>query len=59
MRRSFSVPIQVKSRSLRRTDSNGGLIRVISKVVRATTDSDASADIPQETENGIPNFIAS
>ncbi|KAF3632653.1 hypothetical protein T459_19499 [Capsicum annuum] len=55
MRRSFSVPIQVKSRSLRRTDSNGGLIRVISKVVRATTDSDASADIPQETENATDN----
>ncbi|KAH0655937.1 hypothetical protein KY290_032753 [Solanum tuberosum] len=55
MKRSFSVPIHVKSGSLRRTDSNGGLIRVISKVVRTTTDSDASADIPQETENATDN----
>lgn len=53
MKRSFSVPIHVKSGSLRRTDSNGGLIRVISKVVRTATDSDASADIPQEIENGM------
>ncbi|OIT23005.1 PREDICTED: uncharacterized protein LOC109216847 [Nicotiana attenuata] len=52
MKRSFSVPIHVKCRSLRRTDTSGSLIRVISKTVRPTTDSDASADISQETENG-------
>ncbi|XP_059283017.1 uncharacterized protein LOC132036652 [Lycium ferocissimum] len=55
MKRSFSVPIHVKSRSLRREDSSGRLIRVISKVVRPTTDSDASADITQETEDAIDN----
>ncbi|XP_009771006.1 uncharacterized protein [Nicotiana sylvestris] len=55
MKRSFSVPIHVKSRSLRRTDTSGSLIRVISKTVRPTTDSDASADISQETENATDN----
>ncbi|KAK4342440.1 hypothetical protein RND71_038256 [Anisodus tanguticus] len=55
MKRSFSVPIHVKSSSLRRADSSGRLIRVISKVVRLTTDSDASADVQQETENATDN----
>ncbi|KAK4355813.1 hypothetical protein RND71_024784 [Anisodus tanguticus] len=55
MKRSFSVPIHVKSSSLRRADSSGRLIRVISKVVRPTTDSDASADVQQETEKATDN----
>ncbi|XP_019182261.1 PREDICTED: uncharacterized protein LOC109177363 isoform X2 [Ipomoea nil] len=50
--RSFSVPANVKSRSLRRTDSTRSLIRVISSCARLNTDSEASPDKLQETKNG-------
>ncbi|CAA2963558.1 involved in mRNA turnover and stability [Olea europaea subsp. europaea] len=50
MTRSFSVPVNVRTRSLRQTDSSGGLIRVISAVQRSTTNDDASPDISPETE---------
>ncbi|KAK6116182.1 hypothetical protein DH2020_008451 [Rehmannia glutinosa] len=50
MTRSFSVPVNVKTRSLRRTDSSGGLIRVISSNHRPTTVENASPEISPETE---------
>ncbi|KAK3009941.1 hypothetical protein RJ639_011908 [Escallonia herrerae] len=50
MTRSLSVPVTVKVRSLRRTDSAGGLIRVISATPRSTTVDSASPDKSQETE---------
>lgn len=53
MTRSFSVPVNVKTRSLRRTDSSGGLIRVISTNHRPTAEENASPDISPETEAGI------
>ncbi|KAL0432644.1 UNVERIFIED_CONTAM: hypothetical protein Slati_2598700 [Sesamum latifolium] len=51
MTRSFSVPVNVKTRSLRRTDSSGGLIRVISANHRLTTVENASQEISPETES--------
>lgn len=45
MTRSFSVPVNVKTRSLRRTESSGGLIRVISKHHHPTPAENASPDI--------------
>ncbi|XP_057773269.1 uncharacterized protein LOC130992592 isoform X1 [Salvia miltiorrhiza] len=53
MKRSFSVPVNVKTRSLRRTESSGGLIRVISKHHHPTTVENASPDISPETEDAI------
>ncbi|KAH6781176.1 hypothetical protein C2S52_012413 [Perilla frutescens var. hirtella] len=53
MTRSFSVPVNVKTRSLRRTESSGGLIRVISKHHCPTTVENASPDISLETEAAI------
>ncbi|KAG6406829.1 hypothetical protein SASPL_134440 [Salvia splendens] len=53
MKRSFSVPVNVKTRSLRRTESSGVLIRVISKHHNATTVENASPDISPETEADI------
>lgn len=53
MTRSFSVPVNIKTRSLRRTESSGGLIRVISKHHHPTTVENASPDISPETEAGI------
>ncbi|KAL1564700.1 hypothetical protein AAHA92_07008 [Salvia divinorum] len=53
MTRSFSVPVNVKTRSLRRTESHGGLIRVISKHHHPTTVENASPDISPETEAAI------
>ena len=53
MKRSFSVPVNVKTRSLRRTESSGVLIRVISKHHNPTTVENASPDISPETEAGI------
>ncbi|CAA2995320.1 involved in mRNA turnover and stability [Olea europaea subsp. europaea] len=50
MTRSFSVPVHVRTRILRQTDSPGGLIRVISAVHRSTTYESASVDISQEIE---------
>ncbi|KAK2982152.1 hypothetical protein RJ640_028723 [Escallonia rubra] len=50
MTRSLSVPVTVKVRSLRRTDSAGGLIRVISATPCSTTADSASPDKSQETE---------
>ncbi|KAL2529659.1 RING/U-box superfamily protein [Forsythia ovata] len=50
MTRSFSVPVNVRTRSLRQTDSSGGLIRVISAAHRSTTNDNASPDISPETE---------
>nr|GMD74660.1 Protein involved in mRNA turnover and stability [Ipomoea batatas] len=52
IKRSFSVPANVKSRSLRRTDSIRSLIRVISSSAKLNTDSEAPPDKLQETENG-------
>ncbi|CDP19222.1 unnamed protein product [Coffea canephora] len=63
MQRSFSVPVNVKVKSLRRTDSSGCLVRVISATPRPRTDEknvvdnateietacdDAAEDIPEE-----------
>ncbi|KAG6422034.1 hypothetical protein SASPL_118595 [Salvia splendens] len=53
MTRSFSVPVNIKTRSLRRTESHGGLIRVISKHHLPTTVENASPDISPEIEAGI------
>ncbi|KAG8369171.1 hypothetical protein BUALT_Bualt15G0123500 [Buddleja alternifolia] len=53
MTRSFSVPVNVKTRSLRRTDSSGGLVRVISSNHRPTAVENASPDISPETEAAI------
>ncbi|KAL3830377.1 hypothetical protein ACJIZ3_019179 [Penstemon smallii] len=50
MTRSLSVPVNVKTRSLRRTDSSGGLIRVISSNHRPKTVETDSPDISPETE---------
>lgn len=49
MTRSFSVPVNVKARSLRRMDS-GGMVRVISATPRPATVDGASqidADVPE------------
>lgn len=48
--RSFSVPTKVKARSLRRTDSSGGLIRVISIGSRPTTVNNALLDVSPGSE---------
>lgn len=53
MRRSFSVPVNIKARSLRRTDSARGLIRVISAVSRPTTGDNASLEISPDIDTGI------
>lgn len=53
MTRSFSVPVNVKTRSLRRTESSGGLIRVISKHHHPTPAENASPDISPITVAGI------
>ncbi|GFP89575.1 hypothetical protein PHJA_001101200 [Phtheirospermum japonicum] len=50
MTRSFSVPVNVKTRSLRRTDSSGGLIRVISSNRRPAIVENASPDISPDIE---------
>jgi hypothetical protein len=50
MTRSFSVPVNVKNRSLRRTDSTGGLIRVVPVTPRTPAAISASPDKPQEPE---------
>lgn len=49
MTRSLSVPVNVKIRSLKRTDSTGGLIRVISATPQSTSIDSATLDKP-ETE---------
>ncbi|XP_019162313.1 PREDICTED: uncharacterized protein LOC109158877 isoform X2 [Ipomoea nil] len=49
--RSFSVPANVKNKSLKRIDSSGNLIRVISSSARRNADSDALPDTTQEIEN--------
>ncbi|XP_042061656.1 uncharacterized protein LOC121805740 isoform X5 [Salvia splendens] len=48
--KSFRVPVNIKTRSLRRTESHGGLIRVISKHHLPTTVENASPDISPEIE---------
>ncbi|KAK4483922.1 hypothetical protein RD792_011131 [Penstemon davidsonii] len=53
MTRSLSVPVNVKTRSLRRTDSSGSLIRVISSNHRPRTVETDSPDISPETEAAI------
>ncbi|KAG6409202.1 hypothetical protein SASPL_132236 [Salvia splendens] len=55
MKRSFSVPVNVKTRSLRRAESSGVLIRVISKHHNPTTVENASPDISPDTEADIEN----
>ncbi|XP_073141985.1 uncharacterized protein [Henckelia pumila] len=51
MMRSFSVPVNVKTRSLRGADSSGGLIRVISKNQLARSVETASTDISPDSES--------
>lgn len=59
MRRSFSVPVNVKARSLRRADSARGLIRVISATSRVTSDDNASMEISPEIDTGqLAHFLA-
>lgn len=53
MTRSFSVPVNIKTRSLRRTESSGGLIRVISKHHHPTPVENASPEISPTTVAGI------
>ncbi|KAJ4976524.1 hypothetical protein NE237_001630 [Protea cynaroides] len=53
--RSFSVPVNAKTGSLRRTDSTGSIIRVISATPRPTTVDETSPDdgtTDAETEDG-------
>ncbi|XP_059664885.1 uncharacterized protein LOC132311147 isoform X2 [Cornus florida] len=50
MMRSFSVPVNVKTKSLRRTDSTGGLIRVILATPRPAMVESASPNKSLETE---------
>ncbi|XP_057461435.1 uncharacterized protein LOC130751780 isoform X2 [Actinidia eriantha] len=50
MTRSFSVPINIKTRSLRRMDSTGRFIRVISATPRPTTVDGASPNKSTEKE---------
>ncbi|WJZ99008.1 hypothetical protein VitviT2T_017489 [Vitis vinifera] len=50
MTRSLSVPVNVKARSLRRMDSTGGLIRVISATPRPVAVDGASQDDAPVTE---------
>ena len=52
MTRSLSVPVNVKARSLRRMDSTGGLIRVISATPRLVAVDSASQDDAPVTEIG-------
>ena len=52
MTRSLSVPVNVKARSLRRMDSTGGLIRVISATPRPVAVDGASQDDAPVTEIG-------
>ncbi|RVW85906.1 hypothetical protein CK203_035278 [Vitis vinifera] len=54
MTRSLSVPVNVKARSLRRMDSTGGLIRVISATPRPVAVDGASQDDAPVTEIGAP-----
>ncbi|XP_051150690.1 uncharacterized protein LOC127265061 [Andrographis paniculata] len=53
MARSLSVPVNVKTRSLRRMDSSGGLIRVISTSYRSTIAENSPSDISPATEAGM------
>lgn len=58
MTRSFSVPVNVKNRSLRRTDSTGGLIRVLAATPRPSMVDSASLDKKsQEQEIEIGTFF--
>ncbi|CAA0809101.1 RING/U-box superfamily protein [Striga hermonthica] len=53
MTRSFSVPVNIKTQSLRQTESSGGLIRVISSNHRSTMMvENASTDISPDIEAG-------
>lgn len=51
MMRSFSVPVNVRTRSLRGADSSGGLIRVISRNQLARSVDTASTDISPDNES--------
>ncbi|KAL3502438.1 hypothetical protein ACH5RR_036887 [Cinchona calisaya] len=50
MKRSFSVPVNGKARGLRRTDSSGGLVRVISATSRPRMQGNALIDKSTEIE---------
>ncbi|CAI9089894.1 OLC1v1024545C1 [Oldenlandia corymbosa var. corymbosa] len=50
MRRSYSVPVNVKTRSLRQTDSSGGLVRVISATSRPRLELDSVANHSEDTD---------
>ena len=62
MTRSYSVPVNVKSRSLRRVDS-GGVIRVISATPRPAAVDGALPNDAHPTESGksllfLPNRVS-
>ncbi|CAK7340357.1 unnamed protein product [Dovyalis caffra] len=50
IRRSLSVPVNIKIRSLRRTDSGGGLFRVVSATPRPVVADSVSTNDPSTTE---------
>jgi hypothetical protein len=52
IRRSLSVPVNIKVRSLRRTDSGGGLFRVVSATPRPVTADSTSTNDASTTEIG-------
>eukprot|EP00258_Populus_trichocarpa_P012870 XP_002323191.3 uncharacterized protein LOC7455873 [Populus trichocarpa] len=53
IRRSLSVPVNIKVRSLRRTDSGGGLFRVVSATPRPVTADSTSTNDASTTEIAI------
>lgn len=52
MTRSLSVPVNTKVRSLRRTESGGGLIRVISTTPRSSAIENTLANDDSAAETG-------
>lgn len=56
IRRSLSVPVNVKTGSLRRMDSLGGLIRVISTPRPIAADGAPPSDVPT-TDTGMLMFL--
>lgn len=52
IRRSLSVPVNIKVRSLRRTDSGGGLFRVVSATPRPVAADSTSTNDASTTEIG-------
>lgn len=52
IRRSLSVPVNIKVRSLRRSDSGGGLFRVVSATPRAVAADSTLTNDASTTEIG-------